>query len=121
MQEFIDVFAMYEYYPCLSAQLESGYEKIALYIKDGVPEHAARQLPNGAWTSKLGQLMDIEHVTLSDLPTLGLNTLMAYGSPSVFFRRRLGFKRRLVKRIALALNLKIQTMRNNPRIVIATR
>ncbi len=27
----------------------------------GVPEHAARQLANGRWTSKLGRAEDIEH------------------------------------------------------------
>lgn len=28
---------------------------------DSIPTHAARQLPNGRWTSKLGFLEDIEH------------------------------------------------------------
>lgn len=28
---------------------------------NGTPTHAARQLENGKWTSKLGQLEDIEH------------------------------------------------------------
>jgi hypothetical protein len=28
---------------------------------DGEPTHAARQLPNGKWTSKLGRWQDIEH------------------------------------------------------------
>lgn len=27
----------------------------------GIPSHAARQLPNGRWTSKCGQAEDIEH------------------------------------------------------------
>ena len=41
--------------------LEAGYEKVALYALAGVPKHAARQLPGGGWTSKLGELDDIEH------------------------------------------------------------
>ncbi|MCY7407984.1 MAG: hypothetical protein LH631_11575, partial [Alkalinema sp. CAN_BIN05] len=28
---------------------------------DARPQHVARQLPNGLWTSKLGRLEDIEH------------------------------------------------------------
>jgi hypothetical protein len=28
---------------------------------DGEPTHAARQLPNGKWTSKLGRWQDIEY------------------------------------------------------------
>lgn len=42
--------------------LESGYQKIAIYVdSSGIPTHAARQLPNGKWTSKLGWLEDVEH------------------------------------------------------------
>jgi hypothetical protein len=42
--------------------LEPGFEKIALYALAGLPKHAARQLPNGRWTSKLGELEDVEHL-----------------------------------------------------------
>ena len=38
-----------------------GVEKIAIYLKAGKPTHAARQLPSGLWTSKLGRAEDIEH------------------------------------------------------------
>lgn len=42
--------------------MEQGYEKVALYVDhDGKPTHAARQLPTGRWTSKLGKIEDIEH------------------------------------------------------------
>jgi hypothetical protein len=44
-----------------------GREKVALYAVDAVPTHAARQLPNGWWTSKLGPNVDIEHADLSAL------------------------------------------------------
>jgi|ERR1051326_100182 hypothetical protein len=47
--------------------VETGFEKIAVYgDKDGFT-HAARQLPNGKWTSKLGDWEDIEHDTLAAL------------------------------------------------------
>jgi hypothetical protein len=48
--------------PCESGELEIGFEKIALYIGTGSRVlHAARQLPNGRWTSKLGREWDITH------------------------------------------------------------
>ena len=40
---------------------ESGIEKVAIYTLNGLPKHAARQLPSGAWSSKLGNHIDIEH------------------------------------------------------------
>ncbi|MBC5829215.1 MAG: hypothetical protein GIW98_03355 [Candidatus Eremiobacteraeota bacterium] len=44
------------------------FDKIALFTKDGVPTHAARQLRTGQWTSKLGALQDISHAQTSDIP-----------------------------------------------------
>jgi hypothetical protein len=42
--------------------LEPGIEKVAILADAaGRPTHAARQLPTGAWTSKLGNAEDIEH------------------------------------------------------------
>ncbi len=41
-------------------------DRIALYAKNGQVQHAARQLPNGQWTSKLGRELDISH-TLAGL------------------------------------------------------
>lgn len=34
---------------------EPGFEKVALYGNDGFYTHAARRLPDGKWTSKLGK------------------------------------------------------------------
>jgi hypothetical protein len=52
------------YEPCDDGDLESGYEKVAIYAIAGQPKHMARQLPSGAWTSKLGKAWDIEHASL---------------------------------------------------------
>ncbi len=49
------------YEECEDGSHEPGFEKIALYAKDAEPTHAARQLPDGRWTSKLGKLEDIAH------------------------------------------------------------
>ena len=41
---------------------DAGLEKIAIFQDaSGVPTHVARQLLNGRWTSKLGEMEDIEH------------------------------------------------------------
>jgi hypothetical protein len=62
LQAFGDAFATLGYVTCLGHDLESGFEKIALFAdRARTPTHAARQLPNGRWTSKLGLLEDIEH------------------------------------------------------------
>jgi hypothetical protein len=56
------------YMPCESAEPEHGFEKIAIYIgADNEVTHAARQLPDGTWTSKLGGWEDIRHKTLEGL------------------------------------------------------
>jgi hypothetical protein len=58
----VRLFASLGYDPCEDEVLESGYEKVALYageLDDWT--NAARQLPDGWWTSKLGQGADIVH------------------------------------------------------------
>ena len=63
---FTLLFEQLGYRVCPEADLEEGYEKIALYALRGGATHAARQLTNGRWTSKVGQNIDIEH-TLAGL------------------------------------------------------
>lgn len=62
MDAFVAAFESLGYLPCETAALETGVEKVALFADpSGVPTHAARQLPNGRWTSKLGEDIDISH------------------------------------------------------------
>jgi hypothetical protein len=58
---FREVFARLGYEPCASDALEEGFEKVGLFARRDKPTHAARQLANGSWTSKLGHEEDIEH------------------------------------------------------------
>jgi hypothetical protein len=44
-----------------SGDFEESVEKIAIYAKNAVPTHAARQLSSGVWSSKLGPDVDISH------------------------------------------------------------
>jgi hypothetical protein len=48
---------------CDQDAIEPGYEKVALFGNNLFYSHAARQLPGGRWTSKLGKAEDIEHET----------------------------------------------------------
>jgi hypothetical protein len=55
------------YQTCEDDQLETGFEKVALYATSTYYTHVARQLPDGRWTSKLGRSEDIEHESPNDL------------------------------------------------------
>lgn len=79
---FVRAFATKGYEECAGSELEPGFEKISLYEKMGRPKHAARQLPNGTWTSKLGLEYDISH----ELDGLSGKQ---YGKPVLFMRRPL--------------------------------
>ena len=55
------LFSAYGFEGCPDGSPEEGVEKIALFGDGDEFLHVARQLPNGRWTSKLGQDRDIEH------------------------------------------------------------
>jgi hypothetical protein len=62
LDAFRDVLDLLGFVPCDGEQFEAGFEKVALFADaQQTPTHAARQLPAGYWTSKLGQGDDIEH------------------------------------------------------------
>ena len=84
MDAFVAAYQTKGYQLCDTPDPEEGFEKIALYANArNEPTHAARQLPNGHWTSKLGQFEDIEHATLDCLNG------DLYGRPVRFLRRAL--------------------------------
>ena len=68
LEAFIKAFEIFGYRVCNCIAYEEGFEKVAIYIDThGKPTHAARQLSSGNWTSKLGQLEDIEHAALDNI------------------------------------------------------
>ena len=86
LSAFIAAFETLQYQPCADGSLEAGYEKISLFAQRDpvgvlVPTHAARQLPNGRWTSKLGPFEDIEHQQVEDVNG------PVYGTPVQFMSR----------------------------------
>jgi len=56
------ILQVHGYTDCTSAEREVGYEKVAIYSRNGRFIHAPRQLRSGRWASKLGDEQDIEHV-----------------------------------------------------------
>jgi hypothetical protein len=78
---FVLAYGTVGFMPSDDGTFEVGFEKIALYSLAGEPTHAARQLPNGRWTSKLGDFEDIEH---ADLACLGGP---CYGQVATYLKR----------------------------------
>lgn len=89
-------FSRMRYRVCKSSEFEMGFEKIAIYAKNGEPTHAARQLPNGKWTSKCGGFHDIEHANLECLGGYGS---YEYGEVVLIMKRPVHApKRRILRR-----------------------
>ena len=83
VEAFIAAYQTIGFDVCSSDLLEPGIEKIAIYTLNNMPEHAARQLPNGSWTSKMGDFEDIQHRNLNDVSG------PFYGHPTVYMSRKL--------------------------------
>ena len=58
--------ASVNYTPCAGGNLESGFEKAAIYALGDEIKHAALQQEDGTWKSKLASDEDIRH-TLAGL------------------------------------------------------
>lgn len=67
IEGLVAVFESLGFERCESSALEPGYEKVVLYAKGGLWKHAARQTPQGKWSSKLGPEEDIRHDTPESL------------------------------------------------------
>jgi hypothetical protein len=78
----ISVFAVQGYEICADGSPEEGFEKVVLYSdSSGEWQHAARQLPDGKWTSKMGRGEDIAHTTPNGVAD------SIYGQPQYFMKR----------------------------------
>jgi hypothetical protein len=79
---FVLAYSTIGYAVCADDSVDPRYEKIALYTNaHGGVLHVARQLPDGRWTSKLGDEEDIIHAAPQSLAS------QEYGQPTVFLRR----------------------------------
>jgi hypothetical protein len=88
---FVQAFEAIGYERCDSTDLEAGFEKVAIYRYSGTdrPTHAARQLRDGRWASKLGGGIDIEH---DDLAAVAGTAALSYGEVAAVLRRSLSDK-----------------------------
>ena len=66
------------YVPCVDDGYEPGFEKAAVYARSGLPTHAARQLADGRWSSKMGQDCTVSHATPSGVEGLVYGSVVAY-------------------------------------------
>lgn len=83
IEDWAAALATVGFEPCADGQAEPGFVKVALFgNEDGAATHAARQLRDGRWTSKLGSFEDIEH----EDPAALAGPL--YGSVRMWLRRR---------------------------------
>jgi hypothetical protein len=82
LMQLVQMFSDLGFRECAGRDPEPGFEKVALYSSEGGHwTHATRQLPSGTWTSKLGELEDIEHDTPDDVAG------GAYGTIAGFMKR----------------------------------
>jgi hypothetical protein len=81
---FMAAYGTIGYEHCQNGSLDRSCEKIAIYATfGGIVTHAARQLPDGRWISKLGDEEDIIHQTPESLSSV------VYGQPVQFMKRAL--------------------------------
>jgi hypothetical protein len=69
------------YTPRADGGYEHGFEKAAVYARDGVPTHVARQLAGGGWSSKLDRDCTVRHATPGGVEGA------VYGSVAAYLRR----------------------------------
>ena len=74
LEIFMEAFETLGYESCSDGCHEPEYEKVAIYADKGSVKHAARQMPSGEWTSKMGRSVDIVHARPEDVegPTYGV-------------------------------------------------
>jgi hypothetical protein len=106
---FILAFGTKGYVQCADGSRQARLEKVAIYVdSNDIPTHAARQLRNGKWTSKLGDYEDITHNSLLDVadgpPPDG------YGRPKYYVQRQRCFIN-TVRRFLLWLRIEVWEQR----------
>ena len=82
-----EAFVGIGYELCDDGHFDEDYRKVALYEVEGKFQHAAAQMPNGAWRSKMGEGPVIEHRSPESLSG-GI-----YGNATVFMRKSISATR----------------------------
>ena len=82
VESFIEAFQTLGYEPCENGEREPGWQKVVIYANDEGPQHMARQLEDGRWTSKMGDNVDLTHATVEGVAGED------YGMPVQYLRRK---------------------------------
>ncbi len=81
VEAFVKLYESINYKTCDNGDFEDGYNKIAIYSNNGKPTHAARQVNEKSWTSKLGIHEDVAH-------SIEAMQNGSYGNVAVFMKRK---------------------------------
>ena len=82
IDSFVAAFQTMGFEVCPDGDPEKDFEKVAIFCDtDNRPTHAARQLPDGRWTSKMGKGEDIVHERLDQVSG------RLYGAARTFMKR----------------------------------
>jgi hypothetical protein len=93
LDNFVENYRYVGFEETATSDYEDGFEKIAIYVdQNGEPTHAARQLDSGVWTSKLGEIEDIEHKTLQCLEG------QEYGNVKAILKRPKGDQKQWIEK-----------------------
>lgn len=85
---FVSAYASVGFTVCADEAYEADFEKVAIYVDEGdLPSHAAKQQPDGSWSSKLGRWEDVEHQLEGLEGATPLLRGQAYGRAAVFLKR----------------------------------
>ncbi len=93
LNAFIKAFETHGFKVCDNELFEQGFEKIAIYVdKYNKPKHAARQINEHIWTSKLGSDIDISHSFISQWSEIWVDgkkcDLSVYGGLGQLMKRK---------------------------------
>ncbi len=99
IQTFVMLFKSLGYTLCSSADFEWRFEKIAIFANHQDVTHAAKQLGNGRWSSKLGISECVEH----DLHAIAGHVAGEYGDVAQIMRRRRSIRKIVLESIHYAI------------------
>jgi hypothetical protein len=86
LDAFLQAYGILGYTERTDPSFQAGKQKVAIYASEqGKPTHAARQLPDGWWASKLGSTIDIEHeLTAIEGPVYGaVSIVLGRAAPKI--------------------------------------
>ena len=81
IEAFVIAYETLGFSVCETGDIERDTDKIVIYADSDGPQHAAKQLKDGRWASKLGEFEDIIHAKPEDIEC------DLYGAIAVYMKR----------------------------------